>query len=280
MHGYHGKFLRIDLSCGAGKRVEIGPEVLRRWVGGVGLGTLICSRESSPGTPPLAPEAPLVFAFSPLVGTPLTTSAKFAVVAKSPLTMRLNDALASSHFAIAGKKTGADALVLHGVCAGPSILVVDDGRIAIEPANDAWGTPTSAAADALRTRFGPSFRFAVIGPAGENLVRYATISHDNRHAGRGGLGAVMGSKRLKAIAVRGTQAVTVADPAAVIAAARDLSQRSLGPATAKYRELGTVANLTAFNRLNALPTRNFRQGTFEGADRLALNELRDTIPHV
>src|SRR5439155_9197243 len=120
---------------------------------------------------------------------------------------------------------------------------------------------------------GPRFHAAVIGPAGENLVRYATISHENRHAGRGGLGAVMGSKKLKAVAVAGAQRVEVADPAAVVAAAKDLSQRSFGPATAKYRELGTVANLLTFNRLAALPTRNFQQGTFEGAAALSGEEL-------
>src|SRR5229473_644204 len=121
----------------------------------------------------------------------------------------------------------------------------------------------------LGERLGPRFQMAVIGPAGENLVRFATISHDNRHAGRGGLGAVMGSKKLKAIAVAGSQAVDVADQSRVVAAARDLSKRSFGPATAKYRELGTVANLLTFNRLAALPTRNFQQGTFEEAAALS-----------
>jgi aldehyde:ferredoxin oxidoreductase len=125
----------------------------------------------------------------------------------------------------------------------------------------------------LSDKLGPRFHTAVIGPAGENLVRYATISHENRHAGRGGLGAVMGSKRLKAIAVTGSQRVSVADPAAVVAAAKDLSQRSFGPATAKYRELGTVANLLTFNRFAALPTRNFQESTFEGAAALSGEEL-------
>src|SRR5207248_6639998 len=111
-----------------------------------------------------------------------------------------------------------------------------------------WRVLGEDAAALLMSRLGARVRTAVIGRAGDNLVRYATVSHENRHAGRGGLGAVMGAKRLKAIAVAGSQRVEVADPAAVIAAARDLSQRSFGPATAKYRELGTVANLLTFNR--------------------------------
>jgi aldehyde:ferredoxin oxidoreductase len=143
-----------------------------------------------------------------------------------------------------------------------------------------WGMPTDEAEARLLERFGADRHSVVIGPAGENCVRYATISHGNRHAGRGGLGAVMGSKRLKAIVVSGSQRVEVADPGALAEAARDLSRRSFGPATAKYRELGTVANLLAFNRLYALPTRNFQQGTFEDADKLsgeALNEARRVV---
>jgi aldehyde:ferredoxin oxidoreductase len=129
----------------------------------------------------------------------------------------------------------------------------------------------------LPERFGPHFHGATIGPAGENGARYATISHANRHAGRGGLGAVMGAKLLKAVLVAGSQRVPVADAEGVVSAARDLSQRSFGPATAKYRELGTVSNLLTFNRLHALPTRNFQQGQFADADALSgegLNEAR------
>jgi aldehyde:ferredoxin oxidoreductase len=273
MFGYHGRYLRIDLASGTGTCVPLAEDVLRRFLGGAGLGAYLLHREAPAGVDPLAPEAPLVFCFSPLVGTPLTTSAKFAVVAKSPLTDRLNDALSSSHFALTGKRTGGDALVITGACDAPSVLVIDDGRVRVEPAGDLWGLPADEADARLRDRLGPRFHTAAIGPAGENLVRYATISHENRHAGRGGLGAVLGSKKLKAVAVAGSRRVEVADPDAVVAAARDLSQRSFGPATAKYRELGTVANLLTFNRLAALPTRNFRQGTFEGAAALSGEEL-------
>ncbi|MBM3972253.1 MAG: aldehyde ferredoxin oxidoreductase family protein [Planctomycetes bacterium] len=273
MGGYHGRYLRIDLNRSTANYVALSESVLRRFLGGVGLGTWLLHHESPPGVDPLTAEGALVFCFSPLVGTPLTTSAKFAVVAKSPLTFRLNDALSSSHFALAGKRSGADALVIVGACAVPSVLVIEDGTIRIEPAGELWGLDSDETTKQLGERFGPEFHSAVIGPAGEKLVRYATISHANRHAGRGGLGAVMGSKRLKAILVAGTQRVPVADPTRVIAAARDLSQRSFGPATAKYRELGTVSNLLTFNRLHALPTRNFQQGQFEQAENLSGESL-------
>ncbi len=273
MFGYHGRYLRIDLSQGTSCWVPLPESVLRRFLGGVGLAAYLMHRESAADIDPLAPEAPLIFSLSPLVGTPLTTSAKFAVVAKSPLTNRLNDALSSSHFALSAKKSGCDAIVLVGTCASPSVLVIDDGQLSVQPTADLWGLPVAEASKQLLARLGPRFHTAVIGPAGERLVRFATISHDNRHAGRGGLGAVMGSKNLKAVAVAGSQRIEVADPAGVVAAAKDLSQRSFGPATAKYRELGTVANLLTFNRLAALPTRNFQQGTFEDASALSGEEL-------
>jgi aldehyde:ferredoxin oxidoreductase len=227
------------------------------------------------GVDPLAPEAPLAFVFSPLVGTPLTTSAKFAVVAKSPLTGMLNDALASSHFAIAGKLTGNDAIVVRGACAEPSVLLVDGDGPRLEPAGDLWGLSAGDAEERLRERLGKAWRVASIGPAGENLVKYATVSHDGRHAGRGGLGAVLGSKLLKAVAVRPATKVASADPAGVLAAARDLRTRSFGPATAKYRELGTLANLLAFNEIATLPTRNFQESTFSEAPRLAAEDLAE-----
>jgi aldehyde:ferredoxin oxidoreductase len=127
--GYHGRYLRIDVSSGSATWVPFPEGVLRRFLGGVGLGTYLMHRESRGGLDPLAAEAPLIFSLSPLVGTSLTTSAKFAVVAKSPLTDRLNDALSSSRFAIAAKKAGCDALVITGQCSEPSLLLVDDVRV-------------------------------------------------------------------------------------------------------------------------------------------------------
>jgi aldehyde:ferredoxin oxidoreductase len=273
MHGYHGRYLRIDAGTGAAAWIGLPEHVLTRFIGGVGLAAWLMHQEAPPGVEPLAAEAPLIFAFSPLVGTPLTTSAKFAVVAKSPLTGRLNDALSSSHFALAGKRTGADALVIRGACAGPSLLIIDDGTVRLEPAVDLWGLPGDDATARLEERFGPAFQAAVIGPAGEHRIRYATISHGNRHAGRGGLGAVLGAKNLKAVLVAGSKRVRVAQPRGVVEAARRLSEASFGPATAKYRELGTVANLLTFNRLHALPTRNFQEGSFEGAESLSGESL-------
>jgi aldehyde:ferredoxin oxidoreductase len=187
----------------------------------------------------------------------------------------LNDALASSQFAISGKLTGNDAIVLTGRAAVPSVLLVDGSGARLVEAGQAWGRSAAEAEQLLRERLGRGWRIASIGPAGERGVRYATISHDGRHAGRGGLGAVLGAKNIKAVAVRAATKIAPADQEGVLAAARDLRERSFGPATAKYRELGTLGNLLAFNAISTLPTRNFSGATFDGAPRLAAEELHD-----
>lgn len=274
--GYHGSYLRIDATDGSAVRVPLSEETLRRFLGGSGLGAQLLIDEGGATADPLSPAAPIIFAFSPLVGSPLTTSAKFAVVSKSPLTDRFNDSLASSGFAVAGKRAGVDAVVIVGRAPSWSVLVIDDGAVRFESAADVRGESCPATEEMLRARLGADFRIASIGPAGEHAVRYATISHDGRHAGRGGSGAVLGSKNIKAIAVRGTQYTPYANPGAVTALSRDLSKRSMGTATAKYRELGTATNMLTFNRFGTLPTRNFQSGTFDEAANLSPQALGAT----
>jgi aldehyde:ferredoxin oxidoreductase len=274
--GYHGCYLRIDISNGSAARVPIADAVLRQFLGGSGLGAWLLIEESRSRPDALAPEAPLIFVFSPLVGSPLTTSAKFAVVSKSPLTDRINDSLASSGFAIAGKRCGCDAIVIVGRAPALSTLAIDDGRVRIEAAEDLRGASCRATEVAVKARLGTDYQVAAIGPAGERGVRYATISHDGRHAGRGGSGAVLGSKNLKAVAVRGSQRCDWARPRELADYSKVLSKRSFGPATAKYRELGTASNLLTFNRLGVLPTRNFQSGAFDEAPAISPEEIRRT----
>jgi len=267
--GYHGRYLRIDVSTGHAEHVPLRGELLRQYIGGSGLGTRLLIDENAATADPVSPQAPIVFAFSPLVGTPLTTSAKFAVVCRSPLTELINDALAGSGFAIAAKACGCDAVVVVGRAREWSVLIIEDGAAHLEPAEDLRGDTCSVAEGKLRAKLGPQYRIATIGPGGERGVRFATISHDGRHAGRGGTGAVLGSKNIKAIAVRGTHQCEWAHPHELIELSRDLSERSFGPATAKYRELGTATNLLTLNRFGALPTRNFQRATFDQASRFA-----------
>jgi len=276
--GWHGKYLRIDVRSGCCDYVPIPADVLRRFVGGSGLATWILHRETGCGTAydALSPDAPLVFSFSPLVGSPLTTSAKFAVASRSPLTGCLNDSLSSSRFAISGKKNGVDALVLTGQAEHWTSVVIDDGVVSFLDASDLLGRSSADAAAHLRSELGADYDTAAIGVAGENLVWFATISHDNRHAGRGGSGAVMGSKRIKALCVRGSQRTRFAEPDRLIALSREVSERSLTEATAKYRETGTLVNLVTFNRLGTLPTRNFQETRFEGSEALSGSALQGT----
>src|SRR5579863_6585696 len=274
--GYHGCYLRIDVSSGTGEYVPLDDTVLRQFIGGSGLGVWLLLEEGAAHVDPLAPEAPIVFAFSPLVGSPLTTSAKFAVVSKSPLTGRINDSLASSGFAIAGKSCGCDAIVIVGRAPELSVLIIDETGVRLEPATEHRGATCRETESALRARLGANYRIASIGPAGENLVRYATVSHDGRHAGRGGSGAVLGAKNVKAIALRGKQRTEWAKPLELTTISKSLSKRSFGPATAKYRELGTAGNMLTFNRFGALPTRNFQSGTFDEAASLSPEQLSTT----
>lgn len=273
LFGYHGSFLRIDASSGSAHRLPLPEEVLRQFIGGNGLGARLLLDEGAAHLDPLSTEAPLIFCFSPLVGSPLTTSAKFAVISKGPLTGRFNDSLASSGFAIAGKACGCDAITIVGRASELCAIVIDDGDVRFEPATEFQGATCRETESGLRARLGASYQIASIGPAGEKLVRYATISHDGRHAGRGGSGAVLGAKNIKAIAMRGTRRAQWANPRELTALSRCLSKRSFGPATAKYRELGTAANLLTFNRFGSLPTRNFQTGKFEEADRISPEQL-------
>ena len=282
LFGYHGSYLRIDVTDSRVDRVPLEEQTLREYLGGSGLGVRLLLDEGVVHADPLTPESPLVFAFSPLVGSPLTTSAKFAVVSKSPLTDRINDSLASSGFAVVGKRLGCDALMIVGRAPELAVLILEQegsdepARARLVSAEKYRGVGCQDTEAGLRAELGHEYKIASIGPAGEQLVRYATISHDGRHAGRGGSGAVLGAKNIKAIAVRGTLRTDWAHPQDLTALSRDLSKRSFGPATAKYRELGTATNLLTFNRFNALPTRNFQSGTFEAAANLSPEQLTVT----
>ena len=300
-HGYRGAALVVDLTTGEHRWDPIPDRVLRATIGGIGLGTWLLHQYGAPEVDSdgailtdaerlrlldsaFEPENPLIFVSSPLVGTRLTTSSKFAVLTRSPLTGFIADGLSSSHLAVELKRACGDALVILGKALEPTLLHIDgDSPPRLLPAGDLLGLSTSDTEVAVKERLDDGtrrpVRVASIGPAGERLVRFASIANDGgRQAGRCGPGAVMGSKNLKAIAVRGRPDANppVADSSGLREYARDLSRRSLGAATAKYRELGTIANVSVFNRLGTLPTRNFQQSTFEMADDVSGEVLHQT----
>lgn len=270
MQGFWGRLLHVNLNGGRCTYRELAESRLKTCLGGVGLGTSLLDEYAPSGVDPFSSANPLVFASAPLVGTPLTTTAKFAVVTKSPLTGFIADSLSSSHFALELKRLGVDAVVITGRAPTLVYLVIDGARVEVRSADHLAGSAPAEAEARIRAELGvPDAWVASIGIAGERRVRFATISNEGRHAGRGGAGAVMGAKNLKAIAIRGSLEVPVAHPDAVQALAESLRHRSLGSLTDKYRRLGTVANLAVFNRLGALPTRNFQMATFENADAVS-----------
>ena len=277
MFGYHGKILLVDLSSQEVRCEPLEQSVLQAFIGGTGLGAYLLYRFCPAGVEPLSPANPLIFVTSPLVGTRLTTSSKFAVVTKSPLTGFIGDSLSSSFMATELKKTGYDALIVTGKSSSPTLLSINGGQVKFLDGQALLGLTTSETEKAVKQRLGHSTRVMCIGPAGERLVRFASISNDGgRQAGRTGPGAVMGSKNLKAIAVRGRSPAAVYDPEALNTIGDDLTRRSLGPATEKYRTLGTVANVSVFNRLAALPAYNFQQSTFDGAEDVGGERLHQS----
>ena len=276
MHGFHGRLLHLDLTSGQSVWRDIETFRLRAFLGGIGLGTSLLYDYAPRGVDPFSPENPLIFASAPLVGTGLTTTAKFAVVTKSPLTGFIADSLSSSYFALELKRIGIDALIITGRSNAMSYLSIKNQTVEIRSAEHLRGKSPLEAESIIRAELeSPGARVAAIGRAGEKLVRFATISNEGRHAGRGGVGAVMGSKNLKAIALSGDCRTDVADSGGIEKIAAVLRERSLSSLTDKYREIGTVANLSVFNRLGTLPTRNFQQSTFDNADSLSGESLTE-----
>ncbi len=215
--GYMGKLLFVDLTAGTIRQEPLGEELRRDFLGGYGLGARILYERMPPAADPLGPDNMLGFATGPLTGTPALGSGRYTVVGKSPLTGTWADANSGGDFGPYLKFSGFDAVFFTGISPGPVYLLIDNGNAELRDAADLWGSDTLATDDVLRERHGlRQTRVACIGPAGEKLTRFAAVINDKgRAAGRTGLGAVMGSKKLKAVVARSdTQRVPVADQAA------------------------------------------------------------------
>ena len=267
MYGYNGKFLLIDATTQNSSDVYFDEDVLRDYIGGTGLATWLLYKYCPRKVDPFDPENPIIFCTSPLVGTKVTTSSKFAVVSKSPLTGLVGDSMSSSFLATELKATGYDALVIKGSVPVWKFLVITENGVVFENAENLLGLSTIETEDLLKKSYGDDYRVATIGPAGENLVRFATISNDGgRQAGRTGVGAVMGSKKIKALCFKGNLSTNSFNESALSTKRKELSIKSIGNATEKYRVIGTMANTSVFNRLNVLPSSNFRKGKIENIE--------------
>ncbi len=271
MDAYTGRVLHIDLSRRKSHVEVLEPDFLQKYLGGVGLATRLLVDNAEPGCDPLGEDNAIAIAVGALAGTMVPCSGKHALAAKSPLTGFIGDSLSSSYWSHTLRRAGYDAMVITGKAAEPTYVFVDNEYVLFRDAEALWGKESFATEEAIRAEIGDiRARVSCIGVAGEKLVRYACVSNDRgRQAGRTGVGAVWGSKNLKAIAVRGTQPVAVADLSGLNELSLDLAERAQGLPTAKYRDTGTVGNVLTLNRLGLLPTRNFRNSVFESAEEIS-----------
>ena len=268
MYGWCGRILRVDLSSGKITAEALDPGVARNYIGARGFGIYYLRREVDPACDPLGPHNKLVMAAGPLTGTPAPTGARYVVTTKSPLTGAITCSNSGGNFPAELKKSGHDAVIIEGASPKPVYLWIDGERAELRPAGHLWGKTTHATDDALRRETHETARTAVIGPAGERRVRFAAIMNDrDRAAGRAGVGAVMGAKNLKAVAVHGDREVTLADPAAfkaVNAKYREAFKAKTRAAPPALRTHGTAITVVGTQSHGVFPTRNFQQGTFEG----------------
>ncbi|HEX3464389.1 MAG TPA: aldehyde ferredoxin oxidoreductase family protein [Candidatus Elarobacter sp.] len=269
--------LEVDLSARTWRRTALSDDVFADALGGVGLAVRLIDERVRGALDPLGPENPIVFAAGPFASTPVPAANKHALATISPLTGLLNEGLSSSHFSAVLRRCGLAAIVITGACDQWTTLAIDGDAIRFEDASALHGLSARETTKALRDAYGDrSLRVCAIGPAGERGVRFAAVENDGRQAGRGGTGAVFGAKRLKAVALRGRGEVAIADPAATARIAATLRERALGPKTAKYRILGTGANLRVLQRMGQLPTRNFTAAQFEGAENVTPERARES----
>jgi len=269
MYGWRGKILRVDLTKGELKEENLDGKVAKDYIGGRGLGIYYLNKEVDPRIDPLSPENMLIMATGPLTGTSAPTAARYMVMTKGPLTGALTCSNSGGQFPKELKRAGFDALIITGRASTPVYLWIDKGRAELKPADHLWGKMVPETTDLLLSETDPKARVACIGPAGEKLVLFAAIMNDRyRAAGRSGVGAVMGSKNLKAVVVRGEGLVPVADQARFKEIQNRVMTKFTQAAKAAPSPLsqhGTIGVMTPLTqKYGVLPTKNFQQGTFNG----------------
>lgn len=279
--GYTGKILRVNLTT---KEISVetpSADIYRTYMGGRALAAYYLLREVPKGCDPLGPENRIVFATSPLVGLPIPGACRYSIAAKSPLTEGYGESEAGGWWGPELKFAGFDAIIVEGRATEPVFLWVNDGSAEIRPARSIWGLETGPAQEAIRKDVGHrDARVVVIGPAGERQVRYACALNELKHVnGRTGMGAVMGSKNLKAIAVKGARkSLDSKDPKAISAIARKFAASYKGNfGNALLGDLGTAAQVAPLQATGMLPTRYFQSGTFDGADSLTGESMKASI---
>lgn len=277
-NGYVGKILRIDLTNGKTEIETPSDEFYRTYFGGRGLVSYYLLNELSGGVDPLSPENVMVFSAGPLCGTPIAGQSRNSIGAKSPLTGGYGDGEMGGYWGQELKRAGFDAMIIKGKAPRPVYVFVRDGAAEIRDASHLWGKATAETETLIRQEAGDDkVRVAQIGPAGEKLVRFACVLNERTRAvGRTGMGAVMGSKNLKAVAVKGTGKVGVAEPDKIRELGRWMAENYktyVGP----LGDLGTARVLLGLSASGGLPTRNFSQGSFEHAEKISGERMKETV---
>lgn len=276
--GYHGRLLRVDLTSGTIKTEDIPESILKDYLGGRGLGSKYLYDELKPGTDPLSVENRLYFATNPLGGTGAATSCRYNAVTRSPLTGTILSCSAGGHFGLDLKACGYDMLAFEGRAGRPVYLYINSDKAELRDASDLWGLDTRQATDALLSQTNPKAGVACIGPAGENLSLLASIMNEKGHAaGRGGAGAVMGAKNLKAVVALGERGTPLADEAGTSEAKKEwMTFVAEAPLTKDaLKEWGTPVLVKIINACGAWPTRNFQQGFFVDDDSLSAQTFKE-----
>jgi aldehyde:ferredoxin oxidoreductase len=279
MNGYGGNTLRVNLTTGQITKAPTPPELVRDYVGGRGFNAYLLYKEVPKGADPLGPENKLFISNGPLTGLLVPGGGKCDFTTKSPLTGGYASASIGGHFNAEMKYAGLDTIILEGMGTKPVYLFIDDDRVELRDASAYWGRGCIEVEKALKEKYGDEFQIAVIGPGGENGVLYASVNHDfGRQAGRGGVGTVMGAKKVKAIVLRGTQSVAVADPKAYRETGMALYKACKDSEGLKaWQTYGTTIVVSWCDEVGALPTRNFSAGSFEGGKTLYGPVMREQI---
>jgi aldehyde:ferredoxin oxidoreductase len=261
MFGWMGKILRVSLDHGHTTESMLPRQWSETYLGGRGLGTKILCEEMPKACDPLGPDNMLIFAPGPLTGTPVPMAGRFSASTKSPLTGTIFDSNCGGDLGIALKSCGLDALVLTGRAPAPVYVLVDEAGVTIKDAGPLWGLNTPSTASVLKEREGPASSVLTIGPGGEHLVRFACCENNGRYLGRGGLGAVMGAKKLKAVVVkRGGQKPEVANKDRLHFIVYEMNKwLEANPITSRgLPQFGTAVLMNIVNEAGILPVRNFR----------------------
>ena len=280
MFGFYNRLLRIDLPTQTYQVEEIPDDILSKYLGGKGLGAYLLLNNSPAGVDPLSPENPFIIATGPATGTVLSPAGRHAIISKSPLTGVFGESYTGGHVAPRIKATGYDAILLQGIADSPIFLEISDTHVIFHDAQAYWGLDTYEAQTALQDAVGVRGAKAIaIGPAGERLIPFAVIGSDQgRHSGRTGMGAVLGSKKVKGIVFHGEAQCPLYDAEAIQSFDRDLRERGkTDPGALAYRKFGTPGVVAMTNRICAFPSYYWSDGTVPHWEKISADAMAEQL---